>query len=35
MLKAKLASVSEGLFNNITLLLACNLRLVKAAEDFT
>jgi hypothetical protein len=34
-LKAKLASVSKGLSNNITLLLAYNLRLVKAAEGFT
>jgi hypothetical protein len=34
-LKAKLASVVEGLSSNITLLLACNLRLVKAAEGFT
>jgi hypothetical protein len=35
MLKAKLASVVKGLFSNITLFLACNLRLVKAAEGFT
>jgi hypothetical protein len=35
MLKAKLISVSEGLFSNITLLLAYNLRLVKAVEGFT
>jgi hypothetical protein len=34
-LKAKLASVSEGLSSNITLFLACNLWLVKAAEGFT
>jgi hypothetical protein len=34
-LKAKLMSVVKGLSNNITLLLACNLRLVKAAEGFT
>jgi hypothetical protein len=35
MLKAKLASVNKGLSNNITLLLAYNLRLIKAIEDFT
>jgi hypothetical protein len=35
MLKAKLASVVKGLSSNIILLLACNLRLVKAVEGFT
>jgi hypothetical protein len=35
MLKAKLISINKRLSNNITLLLACNLRLVKAAEGFT
>jgi hypothetical protein len=34
-LKAKLTSVIKELSNNITLLLAYNLRLVKAAEGFT
>jgi hypothetical protein len=34
MLKAKLASVIKGLSNNITLLLAYNLRLVKAVKSF-